>query len=74
VGTVGYGSIHTFDNDTGPDDCNHAQFGMVIKHDPAVHEGPGGRELSGLQLMDMAPTILQQLDVPIPEDMQGSAF
>jgi predicted AlkP superfamily phosphohydrolase/phosphomutase len=74
VGSVGHGSIYTFDNDTGPDDCNHAQFGIVIKHDPKVHEGPGGRELTGLQLMDMAPTILQQLDVPVPADMQGKAF
>jgi len=74
VGTVGHGSIYTFDNDTGPDDCNHAQFGIVIKHDPAAHEGSGGRELTGLQLMDMAPTILKQLDVPIPTGMQGKPF
>ncbi|MGH2496610.1 MAG: alkaline phosphatase family protein, partial [Ktedonobacteraceae bacterium] len=74
VGTVGHGSIYTFDNDTGPDDCNHAQFGIVIKHDPTVDEGAGGRELTGLQLMDMAPTILKQLDVPVPADMQGKAF
>jgi predicted AlkP superfamily phosphohydrolase/phosphomutase len=74
VGTVGYGSIYTFENDTGPDDCNHAQFGMMIKHDPYVHEGHGGRELTGLQLMDMAPTILRQLGVPIPIDMQGKPF
>src|SRR6266480_2030086 len=74
VGTVGHGSIYTFENDTGPDDCNHAQYGIVIRHDPAVREGPGGRELSGLQLMDMAPTILQQLGVPIPADMQGTPF
>src|SRR6266702_7241268 len=74
VGTVGHGSIYTFENDIGPDDCNHAQFGIVMKHDPAVPEGAGGRELSGLQLMDMAPTILRQLDVPIPADMQGKPF
>lgn len=74
VGSVGYDSIYTFDNDTGPDDCNHAQFGIVIKHDPNAQEGPGGRELSGLQLMDMAPTILHQLDVPVPADMQGHIF
>jgi predicted AlkP superfamily phosphohydrolase/phosphomutase len=74
VGSVGHGSVYTFENDTGPDDCNHAQYGIVIKHDPAVQEGPGGRELSGLQLMDMAPTILKQLDVAIPADMQGKAF
>jgi predicted AlkP superfamily phosphohydrolase/phosphomutase len=74
VGTVGHGSIYTFENDTGPDDCNHAQFGIVIKHDPDVDEGAGGRELTGLQLMDMAPTILKQLHVPVPADMQGKAF
>ena len=74
VGTVGYDSIYTFENDTGPDDCNHAQYGMVIKRDPAHDEGRGGRELSGLQLMDMAPTILQQFDLPIPPDMQGHPF
>lgn len=74
VGTVGHGSIYTFENDSGPDDCNHAQYGIVIKHDPSVCEGPGGRELSGLQLMDMAPTILQQFDLPVPSEMQGTPF
>jgi predicted AlkP superfamily phosphohydrolase/phosphomutase len=71
---VGYGSIYTFENDTGPDDCNHAQYGMVIKRDPDVQTGAGGRELAGLQLMDVAPTILQQFAVPIPADMQGKPF
>jgi predicted AlkP superfamily phosphohydrolase/phosphomutase len=74
VGSVGYDSIYTFENDTGPDDCNHAQLGLVIKHDPDMHEGSGGRELAGLQLMDMAPTILRQLGLPIPIDMQGTPF
>ena len=74
VGSIGHASIYTFENDTGPDDCNHAQFGIVIKHDPDAHEGPGGCELTGLQLMDMAPTILQQFNIPIPADMQGKPF
>jgi len=46
-------------------------FGIVIKHDPDAHEGPGGRELTGLQLMDIAPTILEQFGIPVPADMQG---
>jgi len=74
VGSVGYDAIYTFENDTGPDDCNHAQFGIVIKRDPDAYEGPGGRELMGLQLMGIAPTILRHLNVPIPSDMQGRAF
>ena len=30
IGGVGYPSIHVLENDTGPDDCNHAQFGSFI--------------------------------------------
>ena len=74
IGTIGHDSVYSFENDTGPDDCNHAQFGIVIRHDPAIQEGKEGRELTGLQLMDMAPTILKQLNVPIPADMQGKVF
>lgn len=31
VGSVGYGALHTFENDTGPDDANHAQHGIYIE-------------------------------------------
>ncbi|MCB0265022.1 MAG: alkaline phosphatase family protein [Calditrichaeota bacterium] len=69
VGSVGHGSFYTFDNDTGPDSCNHAQNGMFILHDPA---NPGkGQEITGAQLMDIAPTVLDLFGVEIPEDMQG---
>ncbi len=30
IGGVGYPTIHVLENDTGPDDCNHAQFGAFI--------------------------------------------
>src|SRR5262245_64774605 len=30
VGSVGYGSIYTFDSETGPDDANHAQYGIMM--------------------------------------------
>ena len=30
IGGVGYPTIHVLENDTGPDDCNHAQFGSFI--------------------------------------------
>src|SRR5262249_48248094 len=30
VGTIGNPDIYTFENDTGPDDANHAQQGMYI--------------------------------------------
>jgi arylsulfatase A-like enzyme len=34
----------------------------------------GGRRLEGLQLMDIAPTILDLMGLPVPADMQGSAL
>lgn len=74
VGSLGYNSIYTFENDTGPDECNHASHGIVIKHDPDQVESEGGREVSGLQLMDIAPMLLQQFSLPVPSDMQGRPF
>jgi predicted AlkP superfamily phosphohydrolase/phosphomutase len=71
VGSLGLNRIHTFENDTGPDDANHAQQGMYILYDPKRQgQGIGLRR----QLMDVAPTILELLDVPVPADMQGRSF
>jgi len=68
VGSLGHGSIYTFSNDTGPDDANHAEHGMMIVHDPrSRRRGP----VRGHQLMDIAPTILRAFDLPIPSDMRG---
>jgi predicted AlkP superfamily phosphohydrolase/phosphomutase len=41
VGSVGYGTIHTFENDTGPDDANHAEYGVYIEA-LASHDAPRG--------------------------------
>lgn len=68
VGSVGHGKIHIFDNDTGPDDANHAENGMFILRGPSVRRS---RQLSGLQLMDCAPTALRLLGIDVPPDMHG---
>ena len=67
VGSVGYNSIYTYENDTGPDDCNHAEMGMfIIKN---------GEQAQGLvaskSLYDIAPTVLNEFGIDIPEAMQG---
>lgn len=72
IGTLGWNSIHVFENDTGPDDANHAQQGMMIYHDPQ-HPGQGER-ISGAHLMQIAPTVLRMLGVPVPADMQREAI
>jgi predicted AlkP superfamily phosphohydrolase/phosphomutase len=68
VGTVGTGQIHTFENDTGPDDANHAQDGLLIATGPGIDPaGPVG----DMQLMDVTPTILRLFGLDIPADLQG---
>ena len=69
VGSLGHKDIYTFENDTGPDDANHAQDGMIIYYDPK--QQLNGNPLSGRQLMDIAPTVLHLLGQPVPDDMQG---
>jgi predicted AlkP superfamily phosphohydrolase/phosphomutase len=68
VGTVGSGAIHTFENDTGPDDANHAEEGLFILNGPGVPEKPFWH---GAQIMDIAPTLLSLFGLEAPADMQG---
>ncbi len=71
VGSLGLNRIYTFENDTGPDDANHAQEGLYIYYDPKRRgQGHGPTR----HLMDVAPTILELMDVPVPDDMQGRSF
>ncbi|MCH7619205.1 MAG: alkaline phosphatase family protein [Candidatus Marinimicrobia bacterium] len=68
VGTIGSGEIHTFENDTGPDDANHAMNGMFLIKHPGVE---GGRKIEGAKLLDIAPTLLKLHGIDIPADMVG---
>jgi predicted AlkP superfamily phosphohydrolase/phosphomutase len=71
VGTVGGDDgIHTFENDTGPDDANHAQEGMIIMAGPGIE--PGQR--SGMHLLDVAPTVLSVLGIDAPPTMRGQSL
>jgi predicted AlkP superfamily phosphohydrolase/phosphomutase len=71
IGQVGGGELHTFENDTGPDDANHAQHGIFIMNE---RKGLAGRRLDDLHLRDVAPTILRLMGQPVPEDMTGRAI
>lgn len=72
VGSLGLNTVHTFENDTGPDDANHAQYGMYIYYDPK--RNLGGRELQGAQLVDVAPTVLNEFGQAAPGDMIGKVI
>lgn len=68
IGTLGHGAFTTLDNDTGPDDANHGQFGMFIWYDPMQNQVG---EIGGQQLMNIAPTLLQALGVENSPSFQG---
>jgi predicted AlkP superfamily phosphohydrolase/phosphomutase len=71
VGTIGgEEGIHTFENDTGPDDANHAQDGLLIVAAPGVEPGPR----VGMHLLDVAPTVLELLGLPVPDSMRGTSL
>ncbi len=71
VGTVGgEEGIHVFENDTGPDDANHAQDGLFVLAAPGVEPGP--RE--GAHLLDVAPTALELMGLDVPASMRGQSL
>jgi predicted AlkP superfamily phosphohydrolase/phosphomutase len=52
---VGPGPVHLRENDTGPDDANHARDGIFVFLDPA----PGrGDRLACRKILDIAPAVL----------------
>jgi predicted AlkP superfamily phosphohydrolase/phosphomutase len=71
VGGVGYDRLHVQENDTGPDDCNHAQFGTFILSAPNL---PVHGEVHNLHLLDIAPTLLELGGYPIPPAMTGQTL
>jgi predicted AlkP superfamily phosphohydrolase/phosphomutase len=71
IGTVGHPNIHVQENDTGPDGCNHAQYGMFILAAPNC---PLNGEYKGARLLDIAPTLFDLAGHEIPETMQGRSL
>lgn len=67
IGTLGHGKIHSLENDTGPDDANHAQHGMYILAGPGIAAQP---HRDG-HLLGVAPTMLRLMGIPVPSDMPG---
>ncbi len=68
AGSVGTGTVHMFENDTGPDDANHAQDGILICNRPPE----SFQEINDVySIYDLAPTVLSFLGVQVPADMIG---
>ncbi len=72
VGSVGFDSIWTFENDTGPDEANHAQEGIFVYRDPRADLG--GRDLGTVDIYDIAPTLCEALGLTVPHGLRGRAL
>jgi predicted AlkP superfamily phosphohydrolase/phosphomutase len=71
IGSVGHAKIHVQENDTGPNGCNHAQYGMFVLAAPNC---PLQGEYEGASLLDIAPTLLDLAGYEIPSSMQGRSL
>jgi predicted AlkP superfamily phosphohydrolase/phosphomutase len=70
IGQVGTGSVHVLENDTGPDDANHAPDGIYMLVSEGVEAGQGEER----DLRDIAPTLLTLLGEPVPAEMEGKSL
>lgn len=61
-------TLYSFDTEIGPDDAVHDYDGIFVMAGPGV---VSRGELRGLQLMDVAPTVLHHLGFAPPGDMEG---
>lgn len=65
---IGHGTIWSFDTEIGPDDSVHDYYGMFV-----MSQVPGQmpRERADLNILDVGPTVLKLMGVPIPPEMEG---
>lgn len=83
IGSVGHGKIWSYENDSGPDGANHSEYGIFVMAKAGDTRpkrswlgkrkmpNSGGRRLEGLDIVDVAPTILSCMGLPVPPDMEG---
>jgi predicted AlkP superfamily phosphohydrolase/phosphomutase len=66
---IGYGEgeMYSFDTPLGTDDGGHGQFGFFVMAGPGI---PNIGEITA-HLIDVAPTVLSLMDVPVSGDMEG---
>ena len=68
AGTIGHKTLYLAENDRGPDDAVHDYDGVFILYDP--RRSLGGRRVA-VDILDVAPTILKLMGLPVPATMEG---
>lgn len=65
---VGYTRRVTPVSALGADDASHARAGFLAMAGPGI---PAHGRFEALGILDVAPTVLSLLDVPVPDDIEG---
>ena len=68
ISSVGWDSIITDQNDTGPDGANHDYEGIFI----LSGKGVKCRREKQLDIYDVTPTILNRMNLPVPDNLKGT--
>jgi predicted AlkP superfamily phosphohydrolase/phosphomutase len=68
---LGNEDLYAFDTEIGPDDSVHDYCGMIAARVPGDTQLRLG---DPSHLMDVAPTVLELLGVPVPEHMEGRSL
>jgi predicted AlkP superfamily phosphohydrolase/phosphomutase len=71
AGSVGVGSVHMRENDTGPDDANHAEEGVFAWR---LGGDRRPRRAERYSIYDISPSILRFFDMEPTADMIGDAI
>jgi predicted AlkP superfamily phosphohydrolase/phosphomutase len=71
AGTIGHNSLYLSENDTGPDDSVHWYDGIFILYNKKMK---CGRKLERMTIYDVAPSILDLMNMEVPSDMQGKVI
>ncbi len=69
AGTIGHNSLYLSENDTGPDDSVHWMDGVFLLYHKK--KAKCTTRLERLSIYDVAPTILDIMKIPVPQDMEG---
>ena len=68
AGTIGHNLLYLSENDTGPDDSVHWYDGIFILYNKKMKNG---KKLDRMTIYDVAPSILEIMQMPVPPDMEG---
>ncbi len=66
---MGHDSLYLSENDTGPDDSVHSMDGVFMMRVPG--KDLGGRELEGLRIEDIGPTLLKLYGLEYGDGVDG---